>query len=239
MKYLLYIFILFSFTGCSEWNMFSGEEVVKTYDKLERFNQIHVDGLFKIELIQSENPKLVFRGTKKQHESLKISVKDEKLNIQSKETTRLSSGYSKAKLEIHQDSINQFWIYGPVNLFSNDTIKTDIFKLYYICELAHTDLKVETSFFGVISQDNSAGEYNFQGKSKTFNIRLRGSSSINAENLKARKVKVEQISIGDIRVNSMEKLKIISLNSGDVYYTGNPQEIELELNSTGQVIDSQ
>ncbi|MGM0497403.1 MAG: GIN domain-containing protein, partial [Bacteroidota bacterium] len=237
MKYLLYIFFLFSLAGCSEWDIFSGEEIVKTYDNLEYFEQIHVDGLFNVELIQSENPKVVFRGTEEQHESLTISVKEKKLNIESKKTNQLNSGYSKAKLEIHQDSINQFWIYGPVNLYSNDTIKTDIFKLYYICELADTDLKVETSFFGVISQENSAGEYNFQGKSKTFSIRLRGSSFINAENLQARKVKIEQISIGDIHVNSQEKLKIISLNSGDVYYTGNPKEVEIELNSSGQVFN--
>ena len=239
MKYLIFIVILFSFTGCSEWDVFSDEEIEKTYDKLADFNQIHVDGIFEIELIQSENTKIVFRGTKKQYESFKISVKDKKLNIRLKKTSLLKSNYSKAKLEIHKNSFNQFWIYGPVNLYSRDTIKTDMFKVYHINEVADIDLKLETRVFGVNGQENSAGKYNFQGNTKTFNIRLRGTSSINAENLKASKVKVEQISIGDIWVNSQEKLKVSSFNSGDVYYTGNPQEIEIDLNSTGQVFNMQ
>lgn len=239
MKYILYIFILFNITGCSEWDIFSDKEVVKTYDKLEDFDQIHVDGIFKIELIQSGNSKVVFKGTQKQYESLNISVKDKKLNIRSKKTSFLKSNYSKAKLEIHKDSINQFWTYGPVNLYSRDTIKTEILRLYHINEVANIDLKLKTNYFSVNGQENSAGKYNFQGKTKRLNIRLRGSSSVNAENLKAKEVKVEQISIGNIRVNSQEKLKVISFNSGDVYYTGNPQEIDIELHSTGQVFEVQ
>jgi len=239
MKHLLFIFISCCLTGCTEWNGFSSEKIEQTYDKLENFEQIHVDGLYKVELIQSENPKVVFRGTEKQHKSLSISVKEKKLNIGSKKTNPLSSSYSKAKLEIHQDSINQLWVYEPVDLYSKDTIKADKFSLIYYCELADTDITIDTRIFRVISMNGTAGKFNFKGQSQTFFIRLRGASSVNAKNLQARQVSIQQISIGDIFVNSQEKLKVISFNSGDVYYTGDPQEIEIELNSTGKVFNLQ
>jgi len=235
MKYLYLTFLLFVFSSCSEWTPFSEEQIEKTMELEKGLKEIHVDGIFNVKLIQSENPRVVFSGNKAQYKQIKRTKTDTSLRVSSERMNLWKSNYQKPTLMFYQDSIEEFWIHGPVNLSTPDTLQARMFKLFLICELAEADVTLNTNFFGIYAHENSAGAYQFRGHTKTFSCRLRGSSHVLAKSLKANDVRIEQISIGDMYVHASHSITIYSHNSGDVYYTGNPEKKKIELNASGEV----
>ncbi len=233
----LFIALLLIFARCSEWNFMEGEDkTVKVFEDIGPYQHIEIRGIFTVELRQSKQHKVIFTGTNKQLENLSIKNEEKLLKIKTSKNALRQSDYKRPELTIFVDSLKEFWSYQPINLISQDTIRSEKLKIYLIGELSESDFIIRADYFRFINSSSSTGKYTIRGKAERFFCRLRGSSHLEARQLKSERVDFKHESLGDGYVFANNRLNLFSNNSGNLYYTGKPENIETELNASGELI---
>jgi hypothetical protein len=231
------IILLLPFSSCNEWGLFSeARKKQKVYSNLADYERILIRGIYKVSLKQGEQQKVIFSGTQDQLNNTTITNKQEWLKIETPDYNQRKSGYEKPELTIFVDSLKEFWSYFPIHLTTEDTIRSNKLKIYLVGEVSECDITVHSNYFRFINSSISTGKYIVKGKAEKFYCRLRGSSHIEARELKADYVGFKQESTGDGYVYAKDRLKLESYSSGNLYYKGSPTKIKKELNSSGKLI---
>lgn len=240
MKYILYISALalvYITTSCNEWNLFSDStQVQKTFETAESFHEIHIDGIFNVELEQNQNPGVIIKGTRDQIQATQAFIEEGILYVKANSIQQWRSDYGKASLTITVDSLSKLWSYKPIHLYSRDTIQSNKLWIYLIGELSESDLTVKANYFRFVNAETSTGKYHLTGKVEQFSCRLRGTGHLEARALKARRVHFTQESLGDAYVYAEQNLEAIFNSTGNIYYSGSPSDIYKEANSSGKLI---
>jgi hypothetical protein len=237
LHWITILIILLPLISCSEWNPFSdNKEEVKVFNNVKSYQRIELRGIYTVKLKQSEEPKIIFSGTKSQLNKTTIKTDEEWLKIKSPGDKQWRSQYKKPELTILVDSLRELWSYCPINLISEDTLKSNRLKIYLIGELSECNLIVHSDYFRFVNSSTSTGKYKVKGKAEEFYCRLRGSSHIEARGLKADHVGFNHESIGDGYIYAEEGLHLTSKSSGNLYYKGSPEKIKTEFNSSGKLI---
>ena len=239
MKRLDYLIILISlFTSCTEWGLFHDDETLtKTYENLDYFNKIQLDGIYEVEIHQDDDEKLIIEGTNKQIANTKVNVKKDSLIIQSPSKNLWKSEYQKIKLSIYVNEMIEFTSLKPIIFKTIDTLKARRIHFYFKGEINTAEINVDVHYFYIKNSFTSTGNFIVKGKSNVASIRAGGSAHVNAKKLISNKVQVLHYSSGDAYVTAKDKLSVSSRASGDVYYLGNPKHISIELISEGKVFE--
>ena len=179
-------------SGCSEWSHNDKDNtVIKTYENLEPYEHIDLRGIFKVKLKQNEDPGVILSGKRNQLENIKENSDTNHLKIQTEENDLLKFDYKKPELTILVDSLRELWSYQPISLISQDTIRSKRLKMYVIGELSESNLIIRTNYFRFVNSSTSTGKYTIRGKTEKFYCRLRGSSHLEARELKAEHVRFQ------------------------------------------------
>lgn len=225
------------FASCSDWGFIGNDDTtVKAYENLGPYQHIEIRGIYTVELKQSKQNKAIVSGTKNQIENINVISDENQLKIETEGNELWQSDYKRPELTIFVDSLRELWSYQPINLISNDTIRSKKLKIYLIGELSESDFIVRADYFRFVNSSSSTGKYTIRGKAEEFYCRLRGSSHIEARDLEAEYIGFKHESIGDGYIYAKNRLNLFSNNSGNLYYTGNPESIETELNASGKLI---
>jgi hypothetical protein len=237
MKRLFFLIILVSlFTSCTEWGLFHDDNIqTETYDKLEYFNKILLDGMYEVEIHQSDDEKLLIEGTNDQLANTKVNVENDSLLIHSPSRNLWISEYNKIKLIIYIDELVEFTSLKPVIFKTIDTLKSRKIHFYFKGEINTAEINVDVNYFYIKNSFTSTGNFIVRGKSNGASIRPGGSAHVNAKKLISNKTQVLHYSSGDAYVTAKNKLSVSSRASGDVYYLGSPKHISIELEADGNV----
>lgn len=84
---------------------------------------------------------------------------------------------------------------------------------------------------------DGASDVDIEGIVSMQEVIVNGASDYNAINLKSDKCKIEINGAGDASVNVTEKLDAIINGTGTIQYTGNPIDINREVNGIGEIVD--
>lgn len=93
------------------------------------------------------------------------------------------------------------------------------------------NLKLEQCYV----RNSGSGDISLEGKTNTLTVNQNGSGDLNAYNLVAVDATVANSGSSDISLNIVESLKVTLNGSGDVVYRGNPKNVDVRTNGSGEV----
>lgn len=100
------------------------------------------------------------------------------------------------------------------------------------------NVNVKVSAKNIKAGISGSGNINLKGNSDNAEYGVSGSGDIHAFDLKSSEVEVGISGSGNVKLTANESLKASIAGSGDVYYKGNPQNLNVKSGGSGDVIDA-
>jgi len=82
---------------------------------------------------------------------------------------------------------------------------------------------------------SGSGDLRIDGKAQTSELKLLGSGDLIAKRLISHQADAHLAGSGDLKFHVLEKLKVNLIGSGDVYYTGNPKDVDSRVIGSGDI----
>jgi len=225
MKNIVYILFLFIFFSCDD-ALFDKGPVVTKQIETDDFREIYVEDIFDIYLLQDTMCKISVKGGSNVISNIHFEVDaDGKLTISDSNTNRWSRDYERSELYISVDTLYFLRLNQPSYVYCVDTLITPELKIFSIADYTDIHVKLNCNNCYVVNSGTSGGYISIEGNTNSFSFWARAALRIDALNFASKYVTVESESIGDCKVNVSKQLSVEILNSGDVFYTGNPDTI--------------
>ncbi|MGM0408421.1 MAG: GIN domain-containing protein [Bacteroidota bacterium] len=220
--FLIPILILFS---CDD-NLFNEGEIINQEVKTDDFHQIEINDIFDVYFYQGTNNKINVRGGSNLIPNIKCKVDNGQLTIDDQNTARWSRDYEKIQLHITVDSLRLLTLNAPSSIICVDTIKTPELKIFSIADYADISILISCDNFFLVNSGTSGGQATIKGSTYSFGFWARASFQLYADEFVANKITAKNESIGNCYIHATEYLSAEILNSGLIYYKGNPETIE-------------
>lgn len=149
------------------------------------------------------------------------------------EPTKSYSSNSELKAYISMQDIRGFRILGAGNVrgesaFSCDGIKLDIIGA------GNIDIGIRTD--NISSTISGTGNIRLAGRADYHSINVAGAGQLKASELETSISDVQVSGVGNCYIFVRDVLNVRLTGAGDVYYSGSPSEINVQITGSGQVI---
>lgn len=224
-------FLLFSCNFDVAFNQLNGEgKVLTKTHEIENFNQIIVENGWKVQLIRSENPRLVVKANENLHPFLTFSIKNKVLHIASKKNI----GRADAK-------IIEVYFTGELQKISAQSgaeiVSGEIFEQEKITLDASSgaEIKLMLKTINTDAEASSGAEIELTGTSENFGSEASSGSEIDAENLKTQNTTANASSGAEITVQVTKSISAEASSGGEVNYLGDPKNVSADNSISGDV----
>jgi hypothetical protein len=233
---ILFFLILISCEDNSSRCFIDKGEIVKQEIIIEDFSNIRIEDIFNIILVQDTLNKIILEGGENLLPHVKLVVQKDTLLIENSMRCNWLRDYEKVTLSVHFRELKHIVTLAPVNIISNDTLRADTLQYFAIGEIGESDLIMDCGYFRFDDSYSTLGLFKFRGKAGKSRFYVNYGSSVDAMELVSVKSDICQKTIGDIYVNVTEHLRVWIWGPGNVYYSGNPQLVEImENRSSGKI----
>jgi hypothetical protein len=199
------------------------------------FVSIQVWGIFNVELVQDTICFVEGIGGENVIDHVGAEIKDDTLSLYNYNNCFWLRDYKKVHLRLHIKGLKSIDVHETSLIYSTDSI-TDNFSIVILCDMAESDLVLNSNTFRFLGYTLSGGVYKFRGKSESINISGYYTSVIDASALESSSVVVKNHGIGDYKVWAKDQLRIEIHNRGNIYVKGNPEIVFDSLTSTGKIL---
>jgi hypothetical protein len=203
----------------------------------DEFKAIRVSDIFNLVLVQDTVHKVVMEGGENLLPHVKAGVRNDTLVLESSLRCIWLRDYEKITLTVHFKELEHIVTLAPVNVISYDTIRCDNLEYYAIGEIGEADIILSCAFFRFDDSYTTLGLFKFRGKTGKSRFYVNYGSSVDAAELVSLESDIYQKTTGDIYVNVTEHLRIWIWGPGNVFYSGDPELVEImEEWSSGKII---
>ena len=227
LKYSVLILVLFS---CGKENRFdcfkSNGPVISSERDLGAFKHIMVYDKIDLNLIQGNEYKVEIMAGKKIMSNISTSNTNGTLVIENNNKCNFVRGYDKKiTVNITVPKIDRIESHGVGAIRFNENFVQD--SIFLLAENSG-DIYVNGNFKRITTGSHGNGDIYADGICDTLTVYTFGTNSFKGENLTIKTyVFIENISIGDVRINAPlnGKLECNIWRNGNIYYRGNPTSI--------------
>jgi hypothetical protein len=230
MKKYIYILSLFVFTSCNFINPFHDEgKSIETIIELDDFTQIEIHNSFDIEIIEDTESYILYIGGEKILDEMTYSSLSGILKLDYK-FMNWTKDLKIPTLEIHMPLLEGISLYAPgsiksLNQLSGDVLSIDIHESSKTYEV---EFDIDYNNLRFQSRGSVGGTFNISGMCPKSSYVLNGSTNLKAYELDSKEVNVIHNSLGNAYVYTQNKLLVTFYKSGDIYYKGNPDVIDIK-----------
>ncbi len=230
MKKYIYILTLIILGSCNFINPFYDEgDTIETVIELDDFTQIEIHNIFNIEIIEDTESYIIYKGGAKILDEMTYSSLSGILRL-NHNFMNWTKNFKMPTLEIHMPLLEEIDLYASGNIRSLNQLSGNKISIN-IYEASNTfEINLNISYNELIfhSKGSVGGTFAIEGTCATTTYTLNGSTNIQASDLISREVNVAHNSLGNAHIYVEEKLNVTFFKSGDLYYKGNPSEIEVK-----------
>jgi len=230
MKKYIYILTLIILGSCNFINPFYDEgDTIETVIELDDFSMIEIHNIFNIEIIEDAESYIIYTGGKTIFDEMSYSSLSGILRLDHR-YMNWTKNFEIPGLEIHMPLLESINLYSSgkikgLNQLSGDKL---IVSVHEESDTYEIDLNINYKELRFHSKGSVGGTFAIEGKCATSTYTLNGSTNIQASDLISKEVNVAHNSLGNAHVYAEDKLNITFFKSGDLYYKGNPSEIEVK-----------
>jgi hypothetical protein len=193
---------------------------------LEAFKTINIYDCFNVYLKTDTINKIEIEAGSKLIPNIETSIKDGVLTIKDLNKFRFLKGYAEMNLYISVDTLSWVTVNDASKLYSMDTLKVQDLAVLFVSQVGFCDLTVNANTIDLEIWYGS-GNYIVRGKSDYAMLYARTLSFIYADKLNTNSCYVLNSSMGDCYVSAKESIAVEINDSGNIYYTGKPGEINI------------
>ncbi|MDE5423813.1 DUF2807 domain-containing protein [Ancylomarina sp. DW003] len=230
MQRVIYILLLFFILSCNFINPFhdEGKDVEKIIE-LGDFTQIEIHNIFNIVIIEDSETYIIYKGGENVFEDMNYSISDETLKI-NHNFVNWTNNFNIPILEIHVTNLQRIDTYTPCNISSSNQLTGDKLSINIREESEAYEINLNINFTQLRfhTQNSVGGTFTVSGTCPNAIYTLNGSTNIQTLNLVSNEVHIAQNSLGDAYIYTASKLSATFYKSGDIYYSGNPETIEVK-----------
>lgn len=232
------LIILLTQVSCEKIIMSNEGPESERLEKYDYFSKLTFNDIFEAELKTDTAFSVRLISPEKYIDNIIITLDSGEISFSDENFARWMPDYPRPKVIISfQNLDNQILVNAPVKLTSIDTLKTKQLRLFLLGKTGEYDLTINVKYFHMVTGSDNFGHYYFRGFAKTSALWPRGSCQIDASGLSTEECRVYNNSIDDCYVNVSKKIQARLNTAGNVYYSGNPQEIEIiEVSGSGRLI---
>jgi hypothetical protein len=193
--------------------------------ELDDFNEIYIEDIFEVVLIQDTICKIELVGGSNLLPDVEFNVSDNKLNISNNYGGNWSRNYERIKVYLSLKNITLLRLNESSNISCIDTLTLPKLTVYSINDYSDISLTLNCDNFYIVNSSTSGGYFTIIGEGINSGIWSRGSCIIDAQKFETVKTNIKNESIGNCYAGICQTLEVEILNSGNVYYKGNPETI--------------
>ena len=236
MRKFLFIILVF-LSSCNDALFDAGDIITKEF-VLDEFNEIYINDVFDVFLIQDTICKLKLEGGSNLIPNINFNIIDNKLSIKNDNNANWSRNYERIKLYISLKDIKFLKIDESVNIKTIDTLTIPELNIHSINDYSDISINIKCNKFFIVNEGTAGGYFTIKGEAIYSGIRARGSCIIDAKDFLTETTVIRQESMGDCYINVSNTLNAEILQSGNIYFKGNPETINyLPDNTKGQLIN--
>lgn len=208
-------FSMMSFNASAKQIKGSGK-VIKETRKAINFHAIDIGGAFEIELIKSNEEKVILETDDNIMPHIRVSVSGGELEV---DNTEDINNPTELKVTIYYKSLDEVDISGAASLYSADVLESSHLELD--CSGAsEITLKLKVDIMEV--DCSGASKLELEGKANTVEMDLSGASVIRAYGLEINNLELEASGAAVVKVLVLDKLSIDASGASSVRYKGSP-----------------
>jgi len=233
-----YIFLLISLTGSGIffWSCdgkpgsVKGEgPVVENSKALGLMTSLKLKGSYAVNLIQSNENKIMLKTNKNLQELISISELDDGLvSIESEKSLSSPDGI---ELTIYFKDLDYIISSGAIALENEDVLQFDSLTLDFSGAGA-TEMNMNASYVRVIS--SGAGATELSGITQWLEAEISGIGALDAQDLEATHARIKISGVGGAEITATDRLYVDISGVGGVEYCGNP-EVEKSISGLGGI----
>ncbi|OFX53945.1 MAG: hypothetical protein A2046_14400 [Bacteroidetes bacterium GWA2_30_7] len=239
---LLLLFIVFFLASCRKENCFDCIKGVGKHTtekrELSYFKIITINDPFQVYLIQDSINKIELEGGENLINSVSTEINDNELIINNFNKCNWARSYKNSiiTLNIHFKKLDILYINGECDVFSKDTINSDVFRLDF-GGIGSLNIKVNSKEFYLWQTGN--GDFTISGKANYYLLGSLGSGNVYSNNLKSHFIDITSKSTADCYINTDNILNVTELGYGNIYYSGKPKSINIKtIVGNGKLIEN-
>jgi hypothetical protein len=205
------------------------------------FSEISIYNTFDVEVKSDTAFSIELEAYGDYIENIIIELDSNNLKISDENELKWMTGYPRPKVRITFPRLDDkiFFEY-PINIYSIDTLHLPRLVVLSLGKTADLDLLLDVDYFQLATGSDNYGSYTIKGNAEYSYLWTRGSSRFEASALHTKSCVVKSNSIIDCWVNVSERLEAQLNTSGNIFYSGNPDEIVLlEESGSGKLISTE
>ncbi len=226
-KYV-YILILINLSACSLINPFDDEgKYTEMVLRVDEFSKIEVLNIFNIEIIEDTESYILYKGGENILTKMTYSSTSGLLKLDHN-YLNWSRNFKIPTLEIHMPLLEALDLKGSCTLKNQTQLSGKNLSIYVHDSADVYDMDLNVNYQNLrFHSRGSGGKLSVKGHCPTASYVLNGSANLDATQLISNNVSLTQNSLGNGHVYVDNKLTVLFLKSGDVYYKGEPKEINV------------
>ena len=206
----------------------SGEVITREVD-INVMKGIIQESSIPVELAFGLNQKVEVTGYANLINLMRTSVEDDLWRIDFNENV-CSSGM---KITITLPQLDRVIIEGSGDVKGVTPFQSSTLKLHI---KGSGSIDLEVSAEDVEVEIDGSGDVKLQGRGEILNVELDGSGNVIAEKLTSKEVTIDSDGSGNVKTSVSDLLDVDLQGSGSVYYTGNPSQIKMNKDGSGEVV---
>lgn len=239
MKLLKSSFLLLTTALCisSCMDCIKGDGNIVTIDRtseITEFNEIELNGSYSMEITQDSAFSILLDGDENILHAITTKVVDGKLIVESRSGKCFSSG-STILIRVSLPNLSYVELNGSGNI-NCDSLRAEKLSVLIAGSGNFRFSKLNTQ--SLDAKITGSGNLNFSGKANETNYRIDGSGNIRSFNLEQNNSVVEINGSGNVYVSFLESLTGVINGSGNVFYKTTTGQINITVNGSGKVSNS-
>lgn len=227
-KFLVFVALAFVSQAC-----ISGVEgngiVKKETREAAPFDKIEVGGAFDIFIRPGNYSAVTINTDENLLPYIETYVKGGELHIS---TTKRLAHFEKLEVYLTMNEFNAADISGASEIHSNGLLSGKNVQLDFS---GAVDADLELNCKTLNADMSGACELTLKGAAKTASFELSGAGEVNAEEFETEECKIDMSGAGEARVFVTKKLDIDISGAAEIYYKGNPSEINREVSGAATI----
>ncbi len=233
---ILFFLLILSFS-CEKKNCLSSAGSSVSEERiLPRFQYIDAYDNFQIYLQNDTVHKVLIETGEKLMPFIETYVQNDTLIIKDNNTCNFLKNYPKRTIYISVDTLKHIDINNAADLFTVDTFRVKSCSVRFLGDIGSCDLSVDAYVFQ-LQIWYASGDFKIKGKAYSSYLSAEQTSFIYADSLQNTVCHAYNNSKGDIYAQSGRYFYYRLKDTGNIYYSGNPDTIIVQEHSgTGKLI---
>ena len=205
---------------------------------LDAYDSVYIDDVFDLCLVNDTNHQVIIETGENMLPFIKTTVKNNTLYLENTSHCRWMRGYKHPVLYLSANNLREIYINTACKVYSNDTIEGYRLRLWALSKLCEIDLLLNYDQVRVKSSHATVADIRLSGITRFLVLWAYHGCRIDATGLKTKSTLAKNHGIGDFKINASMRIEAHLFNSGNIYYTGNPEQIEIATKeSSGDLIE--